>query len=154
MQRIICVLVVLAMPLLVAAGTDDDVRKELKALEGKWKAVTLEVAGNPLGKDQVPDFTFVIGAGGKCTGQTPDGEFRATITVNPSKKPRTIDNAHDTGAQKGKKQYGIYKLDGDKLTVCMTRAGSTPSDRPTEFTSKDSTNVVFVFERVKDTKKP
>src|SRR5262249_41570888 len=34
MQRIICDLVVRAPPLLLAADTDDDVRKELQALQG------------------------------------------------------------------------------------------------------------------------
>jgi hypothetical protein len=36
MQRIICALVMLTTPLLLAANTSDDVRKELKALQGKW----------------------------------------------------------------------------------------------------------------------
>jgi len=153
MQRIICVLVVLATPLLLAADTDDDVRKELKALQGKWKAVALEAGGKPLPKEAIPDFTFVIGADGKSTGQMAQGEYSATITVNPKKDPKTIDNVHETGAQKGKKQYGVYKLEGDKFTVCMTPPGSAESDRPKDFTTKDSTNVVFIFERVKEDKK-
>ena len=153
MQRIICVLVVLATPLLLAAG-DDDVRKELKALQGKWKAVALEAGGKPLPKEAIPDFTYIIGAAGKATGKMPQSEYTATMTVNPKKDPTTIDNVHETGAQKGKKQYGVYKLEGDKLTVCMTPPGAAVGDRPKDFTTKDTTNVVFVFERVKDEKKP
>jgi uncharacterized protein (TIGR03067 family) len=153
MQRIICVLVVLSLPLLLAAGAGDDVRKELKALEGKWKTAAGEAAGKPFPKDGIPDFSFVLGADGKATGKTPEEEFRFTITVNPKKNPKTIDNLHETGDQKGKRQYGIYKLEGDKFTVCMTPPGSAESDRPKDFTSKDSPNVVFVFERVKEEKK-
>ena len=70
MQRIICVLIVLAAPLLVAADTDDDVRNALKALQGKWKTVAGEAAGMPFPNDGIPDFTFVIAAGGKSTGKT------------------------------------------------------------------------------------
>jgi uncharacterized protein (TIGR03067 family) len=154
MQRIISVLVMTATPLLLAAGTDDDVRKELKALQGKWKTVAMEVAGKPLPKDGIPAFTFIIAADGKSTGQTPQGEFRATITVNPKKNPKAIDNLHESGEEKGKKQYGIYKLEGEKLTVCITAPGSTEGDRPKDFTTKDTPNVVFVFERVKEDKKP
>ena len=110
MQRIICVMVVLTTPLLLAADSDDDVRKELKALQGKWKTVAGEVAGQPFSKDGIPAFAVVIAADGKSTGQTPQEEFRFTITVNPKKNPKTIDNLHETGDQKGKRQYGIYKL--------------------------------------------
>jgi hypothetical protein len=35
----------------------------------------------------------------------------------------------------------------------MTPPDSAESDRPKDFTSKDSPNVVFVFERVKEEKK-
>ena len=36
----------------------------------------------------------------------------------------------------------------------MTPRGSAEGDRPKDFTTKDTTNVVFVFERVKEDKKP
>src|SRR5437870_4501843 len=154
MQRIICVLIVLTTPLLLTADTGDEVRKELKALQGKWKTVAGEAAGKPFPKDEIPAFTVVIAADGKSTGQTPEEEFRFTITVNPKKNPKTIENLHESGEQKGKKQYGIYKLEGDKFTVCVTPRGSVAGDRPKDFTTKDTTNVVFVFERVKEDKKP
>jgi uncharacterized protein (TIGR03067 family) len=154
MQRIICVLVVLATPPLLAADSDDDVRKELKALQGKWKAVALEAGGMPLPKEAVPDFTYIVGADGKATGNMPQGEYTATITVNPKKDPKTIDNLHESGAQQGKKQYGVYKLEGDKWTVCMTRPGVAEGDRPKDFATKGTANVVFVFERIKDDRKP
>ena len=154
MQRMICVLVVLTTPLLLTAGNDDSVRKELKALQGKWKTVGLEAMGKSFPKEAVLSFTVVIGAEGKSIGRTPEGEFRFRITVNPEKKPKTIENLHETGKQKGQKQYGIYKLEGDRFTVCMTPPGSKEADRPKSFATKDTTNVVFVFERVKEGKKP
>jgi uncharacterized protein (TIGR03067 family) len=154
MKRITCVLVVLATPLLLAGDTDEGVRKELAALQGKWKTVGLEAGGKPFPRGDVPDFTYVIGADGKCTGRTPEGEFRVTTTVNPRKDPKTIDNLHESGEYKGKRQYGIYKLEGDRLTVCMTPPGRVEGDRPKDFTTRDTTNVVFVFERVKEEKKP
>jgi uncharacterized protein (TIGR03067 family) len=145
---------VLTSPVLLAADSGDDVRKELKALQGKWKTVAVEAVGKPFPKDGIPDFTFIIGANGKSTGQTPQGEYQATITVDPKKNPKTIDNLHESGTEKGKKQYGIYKLEGDKFTVCLTRPGVAERDRPKDFTTKDTANVVFVFERIKEGKKP
>jgi uncharacterized protein (TIGR03067 family) len=116
--------------------------------------VSMEAGGMDLPKDGLTEFMFIVGANGKSTAKMPQGEEQATITVDPKKSPKTIDNLHESGASKGKKQYGIYKLDGDKWTVCMTRPGVAEGDRPKDFTTKATANVVFVFERVKEDKKP
>src|SRR5262245_55096205 len=50
MHRYSGVAIVLLAPLLLCAG-EDDVRKELKALSGKWKAVALEASGKTLPKE-------------------------------------------------------------------------------------------------------
>src|SRR4051794_9015400 len=97
MQRIIGVLVVLAAPLLLVADSDDDIKKELKALEGSWKAVALEAGGKPLPKEAVPDFRYVISADGTATGKMPTGEYSAKVIVDPKKDPKTIDNVHTSG---------------------------------------------------------
>jgi uncharacterized protein (TIGR03067 family) len=152
MRKLIGVLVVLAAPLLQAADADDDVKKELKALQGTWKAVAFEAGGAPIPKDGFPEFTFIVGADGKSTARMGKSDTTATITVNPRKDPRTIDNRHESGASKGKMQYGIYKLEGDKWTVCMTPPGAEAIGRPKDFATKGTTNVVFVFERVKEAK--
>jgi uncharacterized protein (TIGR03067 family) len=89
----------------------------------------------------VPDFSFTVGAGGKMT----KGEYEATMSVDPRKDPKTIDNVHETGVHKGKKQFGIDKLEGDKWIVCMTAPGAAEKDRPKSFDTKDTANVVSVF---------
>lgn len=154
MHRIICVLVVLTAPVLLAADADEDVRKELAALQGKWKAVGAEAGGKQVPKEAIMDFTFIVGADGKSTAKMAQGEYSATITVDPKQDPKTIDNLHESGGQKGKKQYGVYKLEGDKWTVCMTRSGAAEADRPKDFATQNTANVVFVFERIKEEKKP
>jgi uncharacterized protein (TIGR03067 family) len=153
MYRSFGVLLVLTTPLLVSAA-DEDARKEFKALQGKWKAVALEAGGKPLPKESVPDFLFIVGADGKATGKMGKIEYQAKVSVDPTKKPRTIDNVHETGAHKGKKQFGIYKVEGGKWIVCITAPGATESDRPKSFETKDTKNVVFIFEKVKEDKKP
>jgi uncharacterized protein (TIGR03067 family) len=151
MQRLACVLIVLCTPVLAVA--DDEVQKELKSLQGKWKTVDMEAGGKPVPKEAAPDFRITIGADGKSTGKMPQEEFGFVMTVNPKKDPKAIEVLHESGTEKGKKQFGIYKLDGDKWTVCMTMPGSAETDRPKDFNTKDTTHVVFVFERVKEEKK-
>jgi uncharacterized protein (TIGR03067 family) len=153
MKRLVVLLFILATPLLISAGEGADAKKELKALEGKWKAVSMEAGGKELPKEALPEFIFTVGANGKSTAKFGKNEEQATIAVDPKKTPRTIDNSHESGANKGKKQYGIYKLEGNRWTVCMTRPGAAETDRPKDFTTKDTTNVTFVFERIKEEKK-
>lgn len=147
MKPICCALIVLLTPAFLIA--DDGVQKELKTLQGKWKTVAMEAGGNPLPKDNVLNFTIEISADGKGTGKLPEEEIRFTLTVDPKKNPKTINNTHESGNQQGKKQYGIYKLEGDKWTVCMSPPDANETDRPKEFNTKDTPNVIFVFERVK-----
>jgi uncharacterized protein (TIGR03067 family) len=153
MHRSLSVLLVLTMPLLLRAG-EDDVTKEQKALQGTWKAVALKAGGKALPKDAVPDFLYIVGEGSKATGRMGKGEYQAKMIVDPTKSPKTIDNAHETGPSQGKKQFGIYKVEAGKWIVCMTAPGAAETDRPTSFDTKDTRNVVFVFELVKDEKKP
>jgi len=153
MRRASCLLVVFSTPLFLSAG-DDEVRKELRALQGAWKAVALEAGGTPLPKEAVPDFTYTVGTDGRAIGKMSKVEYEAKVSVDPRKNPKTIDNVHETGVSKGKKQFGIYKLEGDKWIVCMTPPGAAESDRPRDFTTKDTRNVVFIFERIKEDKKP
>jgi uncharacterized protein (TIGR03067 family) len=154
MNRIFAIVIGLAIPFALFANNTNDVSKEFKALEGTWKAVAMEAGGKPFPKESVLDFTFIVAANGKATGKSSQGEYQATITVDPGKMPKPIDNLHETGAQKGKKQYGIYNLEGDKWTVCMTPPGVAEGERPKTFETKNTANVVFVFERLKENKKP
>jgi uncharacterized protein (TIGR03067 family) len=148
MRRSMLLLIAAGVSVAVAVG-DDDRRNELKELAGRWKVVGVEADGKPLTKESVPDFVFVVGAGGKAKGIMGKGEYESTITVDAARDPKTIDNAHETGAHKGKKQFGVYKLKGDKWTVCMTAPGAKESDRPKSFDTKNTRNALFIFERVK-----
>jgi uncharacterized protein (TIGR03067 family) len=154
MKHLINLVLLVVISAALGADQGEDMNKELKALEGTWKAVAMEAGGQPLPKESLPPFTFIVGAGGKSVAKMAEGEEQATISVDPTKSPRTIDNLHESGATKGKTQYGIYKLEGDKWTVCMTRPGVSPDDRPKTFDTTGTANVLFVFERQKQDKQP
>ena len=59
--------------------------------------------------------------------------FKAKIAIDPSQKPKTIDYEMTEGFTKGKKQLGIYELEGDTFKSCFGRPGA---ERPSDFTSK------------------
>ena len=72
---------------------------------------------------------------GDQTTTTMGGQMfiKAKITLDPSKKPKTIDYQMTDGLTKGKKQLGIYEVDGDTFKSCFGKPGA---ERPTDFTSK------------------
>jgi uncharacterized protein (TIGR03067 family) len=71
-----------------------------------------------------------------------------TFKLDPEKSPKAIDFDIKTGQDKDKKQLGIYKIDGDKLTIVFAKAGST--DRPKSLEPEaDTQDGVAVLERVK-----
>src|SRR5207247_1101990 len=66
---------------------------------------------------------------GSQVGTSPEG----TITIDPSKKPKTVDSTATVGPDKGKTSLGIYEIKGDLHTVCFAPPGK---ERPQEFVSK------------------
>ena len=78
-------------------------------------------------------------------GDKPVGE--RTFTVDPSKKPKTLDSTPSEGPHKGKTFPAIYEFDGDAGKICQAAPGK---DRPKEFDAKKGTGqMVAVYKRAK-----
>lgn len=123
--------------------------REPATLEGAWK-VAMEVGGRKLTPAEVPEFTFVVGSGGKATGRSAQGEYCSTLSV----APKTFVNLHETGPTVGLRQYAVYRVENDRWTVCITAPGAAEAARPASFDTKGTADVVFVFERVAPTTRP
>jgi uncharacterized protein (TIGR03067 family) len=101
-------------------------------LDGEWAMVSGQADGQAMPADMVKtgkrvakDGETTITFGGRLY-------FKAKFTVDPAKSPKTIDYDMIEGPTKGKKQLGLYKLDGDTVTFCFAKPGG---DRPTDFTA-------------------
>ena len=144
------VLISLGMSLLLAGCSDSVAQKELKALEGNWKLVAVEENAESLPKDKFPPISFTLRADGNATVRTPDGEHQSHSQLDPNKQRKTIDIVDLSGPFKDQKQYGIYKLEGQKWTVVVaTKPDATAEDRPGDFNTKDVKARLMVWERVK-----
>jgi uncharacterized protein (TIGR03067 family) len=138
-------LALLAAALIAADDTKKDDKKTADPLKGTWKAVSTETNGN---KRDNPNYELSF-EGGKYKQKNmgvvdEEGEYK----LGTDKKPATLDLKILTGMDEGKSQVGIYKIEGDTLTICFALAGDTT--RPTDFTAKeDSNRFMVVLKRVK-----
>jgi uncharacterized protein (TIGR03067 family) len=120
--------------------------QELKKLQGTWVVVEAERDGAPL--DRIKGNKLVV-KDNQFTVVTPSAELKGDLKLDPDKAPKAIDFYHQEGLLRDKKWEGIYKLDGDKLTLCYAEADSG-KDRPDEFTAQEGSNrLLIVVERKK-----
>ena len=94
--------------------------------------------------------TSLTFTGGKYTAKMGDKVVEeGTYTTGSAGKAKTVDFMIRVGKDKGKKQLGIYKLEGDTLTMSMSAAGAP--NRPAGFVSKKGSGMeVSTLERKKD----
>ena len=148
---------VLVVAFAAAAVADDDGAKkaaadEMKKFAGTWAPVAVEVNGMKLDEEMIKELRYVFKEDGTWKLTAGDNTVAdGTFTVDPTKKPKTIDYKIVNSFQeedKGKTSLGIYELDGDKLKVC--RCMPAKAKRPDAFAAPaDSMNLISEFKREK-----
>jgi len=145
-----CLLTGFGSAVALCDGPDDAVKKELKALAGTWKAVSLETDGKPAPDDIVKKVVMTRDESGKTVIRRGEMVVVEAVVkkIDPSRKPKTIDSEQTVGEHKGKTIQGIYEIDGDTLRVCVALPGK---ERPTVFSAKaGSGNSLAVYKREKN----
>jgi uncharacterized protein (TIGR03067 family) len=137
----------LGLALVVAAPNLKDEPKKVPEIVGQWVVEKMSVGGKEAGRtptDMVYEFTadgqWLIKRDG-VLNKTPPRE----IKYDTKAKPATIDVIYTTAAPgKGgisRDMHGIYKVEGDTLTICLSPSGG---ERPTKFDSDQGTPVMLM----------
>jgi uncharacterized protein (TIGR03067 family) len=122
-----------ALTIWPAIGADNSaVEKDLALMQGEWSMVSGSADGQPMPDEMLKQMRRVCR--GDETTTTMGGQvfFKAKITLDPSKRPKTIDYEMTEGLTKGNKQLGIYEVEGDTFKSCFGKPGG---ERPTDFTT-------------------
>ncbi|MBP3956261.1 TIGR03067 domain-containing protein [Gemmata sp. G18] len=132
-----------------AVLTADDKKSDSDLFQGTWEVVKLEQTGQDLAevvKALEPTMAFEKNTYTFTLGENVE---KGKFTLDPKAKVPTVDYDITEGEQKGKKQVGIYKLDGDTLVLCLSEEGADA--RPTKFkTAADAPEyVMFTLKRKK-----
>lgn len=128
---------------LVSGSLDSDA----KMLEGKWKPVKAELAGQPVG-DEVLKIISLKMDGSKYEVFVGDEPDRGTYTVDETTTPKMMTVVGTEGVNHGKTFPAIYELKGDVLRICYDLS---EKKTPTEFKSTAGTKLYLVtYERQKN----
>jgi uncharacterized protein (TIGR03067 family) len=137
-----CLLLMTVGLLIAADAPQTAAEKEKKGLQGMWIMISREIAGKKTEGEKLGESQWTF------EGDTIKVRFQGkeapemSYDLDPGKNPKVIDM---TSSQTKMKGIGIYKLDGDTLTVAVS-----PAERPKEWVSmEDSKVAVLVFKRAK-----
>jgi uncharacterized protein (TIGR03067 family) len=151
-MRIALVTLFCTLGLAASGGTgawaDDkaDVEKELQMFKGTWTFESVETGGKeaPAAEFKGISVTF---EGDKYSVKKGDELIQAaTLKLDPSKSPKTLDVTVAEGPNKGAVMPGIYEISGDTLKVCFDPEGKK---RPTQFKGACGSQTFVVHKRVK-----
>jgi uncharacterized protein (TIGR03067 family) len=147
MRRILTFLVALCLgftPASSAAPLAHGLSSDLEELQGTWYRTRL-IIGGEVQKEPPGDGKIVI-KGSHLQFPTPEDSW--TITLDPKRNPKWFDYRGDIKPNTDTIYRGIYRLQGDTLTICSVRNGDE-KDRPTKFESTGEAVWLQVFKRKK-----
>ena len=111
---------------LAAQPSDDAVKKELKLFQGKWEAVSGQNFDGKKPTDVELQLTSLEVEGDKFTMKTGSLTISGAITIDPTKKVKTIDVF--LGNSKDNVMRGIYEIKGDVRKSCFAEPGKVRPD--------------------------
>jgi uncharacterized protein (TIGR03067 family) len=129
MRRVLFALSVVAAVGAAQPPKDDPAKADLAKLQGEWTVKSITVAEMPL-PGELPGKLVIEGE------KFGDLSSNLTIALDPTKSPKEIDLVR---APSGQKWMGLYKLDGDTLTLCLAmieKGKLADQKRPTDFDAK------------------
>ena len=101
-------------------------------LQGGWQVVSIDRPGSPGNPAELLRARIVFD--GDC-GRIMDGErtvWEGEFRLEPTQEPKAIDLTGTADPNKGEKAFGIYRVEGDALTICVGK------ERPIEFSGKEA----------------
>jgi uncharacterized protein (TIGR03067 family) len=103
--------------------------EQLRALEGTWEFIHLEVDGHAVPPGMTGNSRILID-GDRFRTESPEATYEGVFNINVEAQPHEIDIEFIAGPEAGNWNYGIFRLADDKFELCLDMNGQP---RPTAF---------------------
>ena len=141
--------VCLCAGLAVAQGS---AKEDLEKQQGTWVAVSFRRDAQDTSQEIVRTIRRTV-EGAHVVWKRDGKSFAGTaLALDPGQAPKAIDVIADGGPSRGKRVLGIYKIDSNKLTLCMADPDQ-PSPRQFK-AEKGSGHTLMVFTRQETRARP
>jgi len=137
MKLISCIGPAVAASLTACAPIHSD---DAKAIQGNWKPVTAELAGQPMADSVLKTISLKLDHG-QYEAQVGGHPDKGTFTLDEAAQPKGMTITGVEGPNKGKTFPAIYEIQADTLRLCYDLSGTK---RPTEFKSASGTQLFLV----------
>lgn len=129
MQRVI----VLAFGWLLAHGVrGDDAKKDLEQFQGSWRLSAVTSDGKKTPAEDLKAVKLTIQGNRFVLRRDAAVISEGSFKLDPTRKPKEIDETLTAGPNKGKTFLAIYEIDDAHHKICFAAAGKK---RPTAFSS-------------------
>ncbi len=128
-----CVLIASLVAVMISADERDDAtKKDLEKFQGNWQLISVERDGKKSPQEEAKKLTLTIQGNKFILRKDAEIISEGTMTLDPTKKPKELDETITTGPNKGKVFSAIYEIDDEHHKICFGAAGK---ERPTAFSS-------------------
>ena len=112
---------------------------DLDKLQGTWNIISIEADGDKMPIASVDGAKIIVtGSNFKSLGM--GAVYEGTVELDEKKLPKTFNLHFTVGHAAGTRHVGIYKLRGNKWTICLATTGTR---RPREFATKAGSGLVL-----------
>lgn len=108
---------------------------------GEWTCVSATIDGRPTTGDTAKELRLSLTADRYKTERGGQVLFDSSYKTDAAREPALIEMIGTEGELKDKPALGIYKLDGDTLTMCYVMPGK---ERPKTFESLPNSGAFLV----------
>lgn len=123
--------------------------EQLRALEGTWEFASLEVDGGAVPPGAIASSRLLID-GDRFRTESPEATYEGVFNIDVEAEPHAIDIEFIAGPEAGNTNRGIFRFEGEGLTICLDMNGK---DRPAGFrTSPGSGHALETLRRASTTR--
>ncbi len=102
---------------------------QLRSLEGTWSFARLEVDGVVMPAPAL-QLSRILIDGDRFRTESPEATYEGIFNINVETNPHEIDIEFVEGPEAGNSNFGIFRLEGDQLEICLDLNGKP---RPKNF---------------------